>query len=443
MKAHIVTLGCPKNLVDSEATIAVLRGAGCEITEDPRDADLFLVGACSFLDAAWRETVEEVERLAEYRGNGNDKRLVLMGCLPRHRGGDLEAELPWVDHFLPTGAHEKLPALLESWRKQTMTPAWVDGAGVDRFAAYEGRELLTPPHTAYVKAAEGCNRNCSFCAIPTIRGRQVARPVAAVVSEVQELVGRGVREVTLLSQDIVAYRHGGSRLPDLIDAITATGIEWVRILYVHPAGLTGDYMARLFEHPAVCRYLEMPVQHASSRLLRQMKRGCDRRSIEKLISDTRKAFPDIVIRSEVIVGFPGETESDFEELKEFVQEIEFDSLGIFPYSTEPGTEAASMPGAVSPEMIRYRAGELTSLQEAVSFASRSRFLGRTVEVLVDRRLEGEEARDGYSYAGRFYGQALEVDGEVLIDAGVLETGIFVDVHVTDADAFDLRGKVKS
>ncbi len=436
MKVHLVTLGCPKNLVDSEATLSLLRRSGCESAPDPAAADVLVVNACSFLDAAWQETVEETRRLARFKRGS--KRLVLMGCLPKHRGEDLEASLPWVDHFLPTGAHARLPEMVAAWRATSPVVRSVARGEESRFAAFEDRELLTPAHTAYVKVAEGCNRRCTFCAIPIIRGRQESRAADSIVREVDGLVARGVREVTLLAQDIVSYRDpAGTRFHQLIDRLVRTGVEWIRIFYIHPAGLGVDYIARLFEHQQVCRYLEMPVQHASTRLLDAMQRSYTREHVEKLVTGIRGAFPDAVIRSEIIVGFPGESEGEFEDVKAFVQDFAFDSLGVFPYSPEPGTKAATFAAPVPVALVADRASELAAIQEAASFAARARFRDRVLRVLVDR--EDDEAGPG-RFAGRFYGQALEIDGEVYV-TGAARVGEFVDARVTDTDVFDLYARV--
>jgi ribosomal protein S12 methylthiotransferase len=333
-----------------------------------------------------------------------------------------------------------------------MISAWNDGAplartlalgGLDRFAEFETRELLTAPHTAYVKVAEGCNRKCTFCAIPLIRGRQVARTADSIVREVDSLVARGVREVTLLAQDIITYRDGATRFSELVERIVATGVEWVRIFYLHPAGLELRHIEPLFAHPSVCRYLEMPVQHSSTRILGRMQRSYDREHVAGLMHDIRAAYPDVVIRSEVIVGFPGETEAEYEDLKRFLGEFAFDSLGVFPYSPEPGTRAPELDGQLHPELIRERASEVTEVQEALSFAARSRFANRTLRVLVDRSLEADEVgafAPQARCAGRFYGQAPEIDGEVFV-AGDARVGEFVDVRVTETDVFDLCGEV--
>ncbi len=436
MKVHLVTLGCPKNLVDSEATLSLLRRSGCESASDPAGADVLVVNACSFLDSAWQETVEETRRLARFKRGS--KRLVLMGCLPKHRGEDLEASLPWVDHFLPTGAHARLPEMVAAWQASSPVVRTLARGEDSRFAAFEDRELLTPSHTAYVKVAEGCNRKCTFCAIPTIRGRQESRSADSIVREVDHLVAHGTREVTLLAQDIVSYRDpAGIRFHQVVDRLAKTGIEWIRIFYIHPAGLDVDYIARLFEHPQVCRYLEMPIQHSSTRLLEAMQRSYTREHVEGLVTDIRNAFPDAVIRSEVIVGFPGETDDEFEDVKAFVRDFAFDSLGVFPYSPEPGTKAAAFADAIPPAIISDRTSELASIQEAASFAARARFREQTLRVLIDRETEG---RTGPRFAGRFYGQALEIDGEVYV-TGDARVGEFVDARVKDSDVFDLYARV--
>ncbi len=452
LKVYISTMGCPKNLVDSEASAAVLERAGCRVTPDPHGADVLMVGACSFLETSWQETVEEVERLAEFKheaggGKRTGPRLVLMGCLPRHRDEDLEKTLPDVDLFLPTGGHEMLKELAAEWRQSTDpggAPApdhrLLDGAGTDRFAAFENRVLFTPSHTAYVKIAEGCNRKCAFCAIPTIRGRQVTRPVASIVREVEGLVGRGVKEITLLAQDIVTYRDGRTGLNGLVDEIVKTGIDWVRIFYLHPSGLNLEIVKKLFGHPSVVRYLEVPVQHCSDVVLARMRRSHNRGDLEKLLRGIRGEFPDVVVRSEVIAGFPGETDEQFEELVHFIEEFEFDSLGIFPYSSELGTEASKFTDAVPEPLIHQRVDELTQVQEAVSFGVQSRHIGQVYPVLIDR-LCGTDEEPGGGYAGRFYGQALDIDGEVYVESENLSVGEFAQVEITESGLFDMKGTV--
>jgi ribosomal protein S12 methylthiotransferase len=440
MKVYITSLGCPKNLVDTEATLSLLREEGCALTEDCTEADVMIVNACSFLDASWRETIEEVERLGRVREGDGSKKLVVMGCLPRHRDDDWRRRLPHVDRFVPAGEHARLPALVRAWRNGGGVKSPLPRAAIDPFAGFERRTLLTPPHTAYVKIAEGCSRRCSFCAIPRIRGKMISRTLRSIVDEVESLRNNGLREVCLLAQDITSYGYDGRRFADLVDAIASTGVDWIRIYYVHPGSLSLDLARRLFDHPSVCRYLESPIQHASDRILKRMRRPYTRERLSSLFSGIRREFPDIRVRSEVIVGFPGEEERDFEELKRFVEEMEFASLGIFAYSPEANTPAASLDGVVPDDVKRARAAELSDLQDAITFGLHDAERGAVHSVLVDR-LRDDSSGDGYPYAGRYYGQAPEVDGEVLIKGEGLATGEFVSAVITDADVFDLRGEV--
>ncbi|MFH1755636.1 MAG: 30S ribosomal protein S12 methylthiotransferase RimO [Candidatus Latescibacterota bacterium] len=444
MKACVVTMGCPKNTVDSEAAITILEQAGCTMTADPRAADVVFVNSCSFLDAAWQETVEETRRISSLLQADCGKKLVLMGCLPVHRQIDLETTLPWVDHFLPSGAHAEIPRLLEQ-----VQPGIEQGDKLihakrrDPFAGYENRRLLTPGHTAYVKVAEGCDRRCTFCAIPVIRGPLVCRSPSSILREVDVLLSKGVKEITLLAQDILAYHSQGKRLPDLVDDIAASGMNWIRIFYMHPASLTMDIIRRLFANRSVCRYLEMPVQHASNALLARMGRSHNVERLERLISALRKEYPDAVVRSEAIVGFPGETEEDFDKLKEFALFARFASLGVFPYSSEAGTEAASAKDTVPRDIIAQRVAELGEVQEAISFDFHSKYIGTSLRVLVDRELEAEEGIfAGSRYAGRFYGQAYEIDGEVYLAAPQAPVGDWVTARIVDSDIYDLNGEIE-
>jgi ribosomal protein S12 methylthiotransferase len=362
MKAYLVSLGCPKNTVDAEAALGFLRRAGCRIVEDPRDADVLIVNACSFLDAAWRETAEEVEALATIKIGHPSKRLVLMGCLPLHRDLGWWDSVPHVDYFLPAGSHSRLPEIVFGEADDLRKPAARPDGDFDRFAGFENRTRVTPRHLAYVKIAEGCDHTCTFCAIPVIRGRMKSRSVESIVREVNALRADGVKEISLIAQDITAYEDGVRRLADLVDAITRTGIEWIRTCYVHPAALTLDVARRLFEHPSVCRYLEVPVQHASNRILRRMGRRHTREQVDRVLADIRSEFPDVVVRSEVIVGYPGEEEEDFDQLMDLVENAGFSSLGVFVYSPEPGTAAASLDGRVSRPVAADRAAQITDMQ---------------------------------------------------------------------------------
>ena len=446
MKKFIVSLGCPKNTVDTEASLGFLQRAGATFTDDPEDADVLIVSACSFLDTAWAETVEEVERLAKQKNRGRGKKLILMGCLPLHREDGWRESLPDVDYFIPAGGHSILPTILGSLKSAQSPGGVIPAAGVDQFAGFENRIRVTPRHTAWVKIAEGCSRPCAFCAIPTIRGQMASRPIESIVREVEGLREDGVKEVSLLAQDITSFHDNGRRFPDLVDAVAGTGIEWIRIFYVHPGSLSLDLARRLFEHPSVCRYLEAPVQHVSDRILERMGRYYTRRHVEGVFGGIRSEFPDVVFRSEVIVGFPGETEDDFEVLKEFVAGIGFASLGVFPYSAESGTPAAVLDGMVPEAVRRERAEELIDIQRSVSFGFMSDQIGKNHSILVDRRVDESAptgANPGCDFAGRYYGQAFEIDGEVYIKGEGIEVGEFVNARITDADAFDMEAEVSA
>ncbi len=443
MKAHVVTLGCPKNIVDAEATISLLTGAGCAMTPDPRLADLLVVNSCSFLESAWQETVDEVRRLSRFKRRGRGKKLVLMGCLPNHRNENLRASLPWVDHFLPSGTQAQFPGLIEQWRSKAQGSALPAAASMrDPFAAYEDRDVLTPPHMAYVKIAEGCDRSCTFCAIPAIRGPFTCRRPISIFREIEHLLGRGVREITLIAQDVLSYSSDGLRFPDLVGEIARMGVDWIRILYVHPDALTLDIVDRFFQHPSVCRYLEIPIQHISTRILKRMERSRGERQLESLFSGIRSNFPDAVIRSEVIIGFPGESDADFEKLKAFVASVRFSSLGIFSFSAEQGTRAADFGGIVPDDVKEERIAELAAIQQVASFDVHSGYRGGQLRVLVDRKMrDGEGPFDDCGYAGRFYGQAYEIDGEVYLRGNGICVGDFVTARITDNDVHDLKGEV--
>ncbi len=442
MKTYFVSLGCPKNTVDAEASLGLLVGAGCTITDDPAGADLLIVNACSFIDSAWRETLEEVERLARIKGRGQRKKLVLMGCLPLHRGGGWRESLGCVDHFLPAGGHSLLPSIVESFRSGRDPGRWSAVDGLDRFAGFEERVRLTPRHIGYVKIAEGCSRRCTFCAIPRIRGAMVSRTKDSIVREVERLMEDGVKEVSLLAQDVASYSDGRERFADLVGAIAETGVDWVRVLYLHPSSLSVDLVKRIFEYPSVCRYLEVPIQHASDRMLERMGRHYTRKHLERLLAGIRREFPDVLVRSEVMVGFPGEDDADFDELKSFVETAQFASLGVFVYSREAGTAAHSLAAGPADRAGPDRASEIVDIQRSVTFGLLSEQKGKRHRVLVDRAVEpGEDGPGNFPYAGRFYGQAYEIDGEVYLDARDLDVGGFVEARITNADVFDLEGEL--
>jgi ribosomal protein S12 methylthiotransferase len=442
MNVFLVTLGCPKNTVDAEAALSLLKRAGHSVVSDPAAADALVVNSCSFLQAAWQETVDQAAELAVVKKGDPNRKLILMGCLPVHQGRDFRAALPEVDAFLPSGRHGQLPEMIDQLFSGVAGSELVKPVDHDPFAGYQSRELLTPAHTAYVKLAEGCNRTCSFCAIPVIRGPLNCRRPAAIVAEVEEHLNRGVREVNLIAQDVLSYQSDGHRLPDLVAAIAATGIDWIRIFYLHPASLSLDIVERLFEFDNVCRYLEIPIQHASDTVLSRMRRSHRSRQLETVLGGIREGWPETVVRSEVIVGFPGETEADFDVLSQFIETARFASLGIFPFSLETGTAAAAL-GELVPDAVKaLRVEELQSQQESISFEYLTSYIGRTITVLVDRRIDREEGIfSNCKFAGRYYGQALDIDGEVYLRGNNAVPGSFVTACVVDADIHDMMAEI--
>jgi ribosomal protein S12 methylthiotransferase len=442
MDAYFISLGCPKNTVDMEATISLLNRCGHGITDNPYSADLLLVNACSFLEGAWVETREEIERLARVKQEGKSKKLIVMGCLPKNREEDLSKKLPEVDYFLPPGRQAQLPAVIRCW--ETNHP-FLDprmGELPDVFAGFEKRQLLTPQHSAYVKIAEGCSHDCSFCSIPRIKGPLASREPDSIEREVRYMLEEGVREITLIAQDTAAYQKDDLRLPDLVGRLSRTGVSWIRILYIHPASLRIDELKRLLAIPHVCHYMDIPVQHACDRILSGMKRGHTVKYLRRLIDEIKSACPDVVLRSEVIVGYPGETDGDFEVLKEFISWAGFGTLGIFAFSAEPGTAACELEHQVPSALKKERLAELGSLQDNISFALNSRYIGETFEILVDREIHpDEDAAGGCTFAGRYYGQALDIDGEVFLRGEGLGIGQLVSARIVDADVFDLVGEV--
>lgn len=442
MRTYFVSMGCPKNTVDMEATLSLLRGEGHTVTDDPRAADILLVNACSFMRCAWAETLEEVRKLARVKRGRRGQKLVLMGCLPSCGGGERTGELAEVDYFIPPGEHGSLVEILGELgcadRRKRKIPV------SDPFAGMEGRELLTPRHFAYVKIAEGCSHTCTFCSIPSIKGPFVSRDPESIAREVDALVGGGTREITLIAQDPASYNHRGLRLPGLVEMLSSCGVRWIRILYLHPASMRSEEVIGLLGSDHVCHYLDVPFQHVSDRLLAKMKRGHDRSYLERFFAEIREAVPDVVFRGEAIVGFPGEREEDFELLKEFVERVSLSSLGIFPFSLEPGTEAVGIPDRVPHDTISARLSELWELQQGCAFSLNSSLLGTSVEVLVEREVSaGEAPCDDVRYAGRYYGQAPEIDGEVFLlgGDGGLSVGRFVQASIVDATSEDLVAAV--
>lgn len=421
--ANIITLGCSKNLVDSEVMMRQLRAAGIETLHDSNSpADVVIINTCGFINDAKEESVDTILQWAGERKRDKIRKLYVMGCLSQRYKEDLVREMPEVDGFF--GVND-LNAILSALNAPL------------RHELLDERVITTPAHYAYLKISEGCDRKCSFCAIPQIRGKNISKPVDQLVSEARFLAGSGVKELILIAQDLTYYGidlNGKRQLAGLLEALSAVdGIDWIRLHYAFPAGFPLRVLDIMRDNPKICRYLDIPLQHISNRILKSMKRGLDGQGTRNLIRTIRQRVPGIAIRSSFIVGYPGETNEEFNELKSFITENEFERLGVFTYSHEENTPAFRLKDDVRPAMKARRAEQVMLLQQDISAKRNTALIGSEIEVIVDRK------ENGY-WSGRSEFDSPEVDNEVLIDdpEGKLYPGLIARVKITGADLYDLK-----
>ncbi len=446
-KVGFISLGCPKNLVDSEVMMGRLKQEGYEITSDAAEADTLVVNTCGFIDAAKRESVEAILEAARLKSEGKCRRLVVAGCLVERYRDELRAEMPEVDAFIGTSQIDDITAAADARAGARSLPVVTLGNQSATYLYDEStpRVLATPSHFAYVKIAEGCDRPCAFCFIPQMRGHFRSRRFGSVVAEAQQLASQGVKELVLVAQDSSRYGEDlgeqDALAPLMRELCRLEGVEWVRVMYTYPTHISDAFLDVLAEEPKAVKYLDMPLQHASRNVLKLMKRGGDRPSLERLIARVRRAVPGLAVRTTFITGFPGETEEDFEELLAFVREVEFDRVGVFTYSDEEGTPAFDLPDKVDPKVARKRRDRLMRAQSRISLGRNRARVGRTVRVL----FEGASEETDLLWQGRTETQAPDIDGCVLINdapAGLApEPGQFVDVEITEAQEYDLVGRI--
>ena len=444
-RVYIRTLGCPKNRVDSEVMLGTLSDAGYRLVQAPGEADIIVVNTCGFIESAKEESISAIVELAEEKTSGRCKKLVVAGCLTQRYPGELAAELPEVDHFVGTGAYQDIARIVadaQAARVIVPDPDFVHAASTPRVNSL-------PSHTAYLKIAEGCDNACAFCIIPKLRGVQRSRPLHDLVAEAEALAGQGTVELSLVAQDLTAWGHdlpGRPRLHELLPALCRVeGVRWIRLHYAYPRDFPDALVEVMAGEPKITKYLDMPLQHASDRLLRAMKRGRDVGFLRGLLAKLRDRVPGLALRTSLIVGLPGETEADFEELLRFVEEQRFERLGVFEYSREEGTPAAEMDGQIAPEVKRERFQQVMELQQGIAAAHQRAFVGRRLEVLV----EGASEESEHLLAGRHGQQAPEIDGltyinEVAVpgdEGAAVYPGEIVTVEVTDAGDYDLVGRV--
>ncbi|MBX3249793.1 MAG: 30S ribosomal protein S12 methylthiotransferase RimO [Myxococcales bacterium] len=431
---HFVSLGCAKNRVDTEVMLGVSGLEGFRHVDDPTEAEVIVVNTCGFIGPAKEESVDTILEMAALRDQGRLERLVVAGCLSQRYPEQLAEEMPEVDVFLGSSDMLKLGPVLRQDQVERMQ---VGNPADYTMRATDPRVLTQRGHSAYLKIAEGCNRSCSFCAIPSFRGKQRSRRVEDLVAEAEQLVERGVVEVCLISQDTIAYGRDLDGRPSLATLAAALaevpGLRWVRLHYLYPETLTRDLVDVLAHHPKVLPYIDMPLQHASTPMLRRMKRGHGGKRLYELVDKLRKNVPDLVFRSSFIVGHPGETDEDFRELVDFVKWAELDHLGVFLYSPEEGTASGAMDDLVPAKVARARHRELMRAQRPISRAKMKARIGTELEVLVD----GQSDEHEYLLEGRWWGQAPEVDGKIYLSNGDASPGEIRKALVTNAADYDL------
>lgn len=434
---HFVSLGCPKNRVDTEVMLGLAERTGYTHVDDPEDARVIVVNTCGFIDAAKKESIDTILELAQHKQSGSCERLVVTGCLSQRYPEELARDLPEVDHLLGSSDMLKLERVLEGSAERILVghPAeWV-------VAASDPRRVSTRGRSAYVKIAEGCNRTCSFCVIPQIRGKQRSRSADDVVREVEALASAGVLEVNLVSQDTIAYGRDladSKGLADLVRRVAEVkGIRWVRVFYLYPEKLDDELIELLGQHPVVLPYVDMPLQHAADGMLRRMRRGHGGQRLYELVERLKTRISGLTMRTAFIVGHPGETEQEFEELLAFVRHAEFDRVGVFQYSDEPTARAFELPEKVPEKLAESRMKKLMRLQRGISKKKNRALVGRTLEVLVEGLSEDSE----FVMVGRHAGQAPEIDGNVYLSGGEVLPGELRRVEITQATDYDLVGEI--
>src|SRR5262245_12252895 len=447
MKVGFISLGCPKNLVDSEVMMGQLKQNGYQITADAADAETVVVNTCGFIDSAKKESIDTILEAAQLKTNGQAKRLIVAGCLVERYRDELKAEMPEVDAFIGTNQINEILAVCDPRTNTRSLPVVPIGNQSATYLYDEStpRVLATPSHYAFVKIAEGCDRPCAFCFIPQMRGHFRSRRFGSIVAEAHQLADEGVKELILVAQDSSRYGEDLGKqdaLARLLRELSHTdGIEWVRVMYTYPTHISNAFLDVLAEEPKAVKYLDMPLQHASQNVLKLMKRGGNRASLERLIERVRTRVPGIAVRTTFITGFPGETEEDFNELMTFVKNVEFDRVGVFTYSDEEGTPAFNLPNKFDPKIAEKRRAWLMKEQNRISRRLHKGRVGETVRVL----FEGESNESELLWQGRMETQAPDIDGCVLInevpDEFVPAPGKIVNVLITAAQEYDLVGTV--
>jgi ribosomal protein S12 methylthiotransferase len=448
MKVYLESLGCARNQVDSEIMIGRLKKAGWALTEDPAEADTIVVNTCSFIESAAEESIDTILELAEYKKEGVCNRLVVTGCLPERYREDILRSFPEVDVFLGTGAFDQIVKAVEApqFAHQCLLP----DPNLTPPPEKDSPRDLRLPHLAYLKIAEGCSKTCTYCIIPKLRGKQKSRLPEEIVAEARQMIAKGVKELVLVAQDTTAYGKDLAtpiNLSQLMESLANIKVElppgpaelWFRVLYGHPESIDNTFIKTVASHSNVCSYFDIPVQHISTEVLKRMGRRYVRKDLERLFDRIRTRVPDAALRTTLIVGFPGETDKEFKELLQFVEDTRFDHLGVFIYSDAEDLPSYRFPNHVPIHLAKQRYHQLMSAQAGISSENNRKYLGKVIKVLVEESLEKN------LFAGRTKFQAPEVDGISYVNTGKfpfgLKIGCFADMRVTDAMEYDLMGEV--
>lgn len=445
MKIGVVSLGCPKNLVDSETMLGLIHEEKYEITNDPSEAEIIIVNTCGFIESAKEESINTILQMAEYKKSGSCKYIIVTGCLSQRYAEELFSELPEADAIAGVEVYDEIGSIIKrvmNGERFIMLERSKPDVIYTSKETFLPRILTTPSYTAYLKIAEGCDNCCSYCAIPKIRGPYRSKPMEQVLKEAKALADNGVKELIVVAQDTTRYGEdlpgGKLLLADLLKELNKIeSLKWIRVMYCYPNNFTNELIETFASLDKVCKYVDLPLQHASNRLLASMNRYDTREEVETLLAKLRKRIPGIVIRTTFIVGFPGETDADFEELKEFVEQQRFENAGVFAYSQEEGTVAGAMPNQIPDEIKQERYHELMALQAQISEEIHKDTEGQTLEVLV----EGiEEDGSGLHY-GRSYREAPDIDGLVFIEnPGDIKPGCFVKVNILQGFTYESVGE---
>ena len=438
MKIAFISLGCAKNLVNTEQMMALTKAAGYEVTGQPEGADAAVLNTCGFIDAAKSEAIDHILELAELKQQGKLGKLLVAGCLSQRYQEEIRKELPEVDGVLGTGSYTEIVSALEEVLAGGHPARFGD---IDHTDEDGPRMVTTPPYTAYLKIAEGCDNRCAYCVIPSLRGRYRSRTMESLLSEARELADSGVKELLVVAQDITRYGtdlYGRRRLADLLTELCKLPFHWIRLHYLYPDEIDDQLIDVIAHEHKIVKYLDIPIQHLSDKILKSMHRRGDQALIDAVVKRLREKIPGVVLRTSIIVGFPGEGEEEFGELCRLLPEYGFERAGVFPFSCEEGTPAADMPDQVDPEVARQRAERLMDLQSRVMDAWNEDRLGETLEVLC----EGFDL-DMNCYAGRSYADSVEIDNHVYFTAaGLVPAGEFVNVRITGVQDGDLTGEIE-